>query len=218
MSWTPERKEELARRWASGQSAALISNELDGGFSRNAIVGQVHRMGLPARTTVTRKEVIRPRRLAQQREEINWEGRRRIIADVLAKGGGSREASFLLRLSPSATRAVAAKLGVPFGTAKGRRKPRRVQKTSGAPSDRPSVKGVHQAPQKPVAFDVVPMTATTMREITDHQCHYVIGDPQGLDTVYCGGPVHARSLCFTHYHICWHRHVPTSTTKAYRVA
>lgn len=47
-TWTDERVETLKKLWAEGYSCSLISSRLPG-FSRNAIIGKVHRMGLPLR-------------------------------------------------------------------------------------------------------------------------------------------------------------------------
>jgi len=49
MSWTDERVEKLKGLWADGLSASQIAKDL-GGVTRNAVIGKVHRLGLPART------------------------------------------------------------------------------------------------------------------------------------------------------------------------
>jgi GcrA cell cycle regulator len=48
MSWTEERVEQLKTLWAAGLSASQIAAEL-GGVTRNAVIGKVHRIGLPGR-------------------------------------------------------------------------------------------------------------------------------------------------------------------------
>lgn len=50
--WTDERKATLIKLWDEGLSASVIANRL-GGLTRNAILGAVHRMGLPKRRTTT---------------------------------------------------------------------------------------------------------------------------------------------------------------------
>jgi hypothetical protein len=45
--WTPERDDRLTELWASGLSSRKIGDAM--GMSKNAIVGRVHRMGLPSR-------------------------------------------------------------------------------------------------------------------------------------------------------------------------
>jgi len=46
--WPVEREEYLERLWADGYSSAEIAERL-GGTTRNAIIGKVHRLGLPGR-------------------------------------------------------------------------------------------------------------------------------------------------------------------------
>ena len=61
MTWTPERITELKRLWVTGASTAEIGRQLD--VSKNAVVGKVHRLGLPGRPSPIRREartVARP--------------------------------------------------------------------------------------------------------------------------------------------------------------
>jgi len=46
--WSTEREEYLERLWADGYSGAEIAARL-GGVTRNAVIGKVHRLGLPGR-------------------------------------------------------------------------------------------------------------------------------------------------------------------------
>ena len=65
--WNDERKELLKRLWAADMSASAIAARLNCGLTRNAVIGQVHRMKLPKRiqTYLPRKPrrpaPIRPR-------------------------------------------------------------------------------------------------------------------------------------------------------------
>lgn len=54
MSWTDENVETLKSLWAQGLSAGQIEGRMRG-FSRSAIIGKVHRLGLAPRTTAVRK-------------------------------------------------------------------------------------------------------------------------------------------------------------------
>ena len=45
--WTDDRLEQLKSLWSKGLSITQIGQEI--GVSRNAVVGKVHRMGLPKR-------------------------------------------------------------------------------------------------------------------------------------------------------------------------
>lgn len=49
-TWTNERVEKLKKLWADGLSASQVAAEL-GQVSRNAVIGKVHRLGLPGRKT-----------------------------------------------------------------------------------------------------------------------------------------------------------------------
>ena len=65
MNWTDERVELLKKLWAEGHSAAQVAKEL-GGVSRNAVIGKVHRLGLPQRASPSRP-AKRPVRAARPR-------------------------------------------------------------------------------------------------------------------------------------------------------
>jgi GcrA cell cycle regulator len=59
MDWSEERIAELGRLWAEGLSASKIAGQL-GGVSRNAVIGKVHRLGLPGRKTASRASKAKP--------------------------------------------------------------------------------------------------------------------------------------------------------------
>lgn len=48
-AWTDERIALLKKLWPTGASASQICAQLGGGLSRNAVIGKVHRLGLPGR-------------------------------------------------------------------------------------------------------------------------------------------------------------------------
>jgi GcrA cell cycle regulator len=59
MSWTPELKESLRRLWSfPSMSTAEIGRRL--GVSKNSVVGQAHRLGLPARESPIGRTGPRP--------------------------------------------------------------------------------------------------------------------------------------------------------------
>jgi GcrA cell cycle regulator len=53
-TWTDARCETLRTLWTDGLSCSQIAAEL-GGMTRNAVIGKVHRMGLPRRNAQPRK-------------------------------------------------------------------------------------------------------------------------------------------------------------------
>lgn len=60
MSWTDSAIIDLTRKWSEGQSAAAIGATM--GVTRNAVIGKVHRLGLPCRRTVHRNPNPKVRR------------------------------------------------------------------------------------------------------------------------------------------------------------
>ncbi|CAN7171869.1 GcrA family cell cycle regulator [Brevundimonas sp. LjRoot202] len=48
--WSAERVDDLKRRWAAGQSASEIARAFGRGVTRLAVIGKVHRLGLPGRS------------------------------------------------------------------------------------------------------------------------------------------------------------------------
>jgi GcrA cell cycle regulator len=58
-SWPPEQLELLEQLWASGKSASVCAETI-GGRTRNAVIGMVHRLGLPKRRTRHVGPQIRP--------------------------------------------------------------------------------------------------------------------------------------------------------------
>lgn len=66
MSWTDETTQTCVELWLEGHSSALIASKM--GISRNAVIGKMHRMGLPkgtpgqSRIQINRKPGPRPSR------------------------------------------------------------------------------------------------------------------------------------------------------------
>jgi len=57
----PEVVEDLKRRWELGQSATVIASALGPDFTRNSVIGRVHRMGLKAPEKKARKQTYNPK-------------------------------------------------------------------------------------------------------------------------------------------------------------
>lgn len=68
--WTADDETSLRRWWADGFTCSQISTGLGGRFSRNAVIGKVHRLGLDGRAgpilTTAEKEERRKRRNAEK--------------------------------------------------------------------------------------------------------------------------------------------------------
>lgn len=64
ITWTPDRLDALKKHWATGASARVIAEAI-GGVTRNAVLGAVHRHGLPRRRDVSqtvKRRVPTPRK------------------------------------------------------------------------------------------------------------------------------------------------------------
>lgn len=64
MSWTDDQTDKLKALWQDGMSGAQIAEIInrefaEAGYSRNAIIGRIHRLGLP-----TRQKASEPRKMA----------------------------------------------------------------------------------------------------------------------------------------------------------
>jgi GcrA cell cycle regulator len=66
--WTPEQDERLKTLYADKLSASKIAAEMDCGFTRNAVIGRIHRLHLPLRGQ--RKAVPRVRKQTIRIEKI----------------------------------------------------------------------------------------------------------------------------------------------------
>lgn len=54
--WTEGQTKVLIDLWNLGDSCSVIADKLGGGLTRNAVIGKVHRLGLPARKTSASKQ------------------------------------------------------------------------------------------------------------------------------------------------------------------
>ncbi|WP_093234154.1 GcrA family cell cycle regulator [Sinorhizobium sp. NFACC03] len=64
-TWSDDRIERLTQLWSEGLSASQIAHEL-GGVTRNAVIGKVHRLGLPGRAKTSIKSVRKEARAVDQ--------------------------------------------------------------------------------------------------------------------------------------------------------
>lgn len=83
-TWTEERITILKKLWSDGKTASHIAGRL-GGLTRNAVIGKVHRLGLPGRaTTVRYNNVRRKRRRAPAAVREKFMGMKPKISTMLA--------------------------------------------------------------------------------------------------------------------------------------
>ena len=68
MSWTPERIAEMTRLWTEGLSTSQIGKRI--GVTKNAVVGKVHRLGLPGRESPIRRRA--PELVALKGPPCKW--------------------------------------------------------------------------------------------------------------------------------------------------
>jgi hypothetical protein len=54
INWTEELQQKLTRLWLNGLSCSQIAIQLGNGVSRSAVIGKVHRLGLPKRAEPNR--------------------------------------------------------------------------------------------------------------------------------------------------------------------
>lgn len=67
--WTEERVQSLKDWWNEGVSGGEIANRLNCSISRNAVIGKVHRLGLPPRST---KKNTHYKRKNTRRKRVFW--------------------------------------------------------------------------------------------------------------------------------------------------
>ncbi len=90
MTWTDDRIAALERLWATGASTAEIGRQID--VSKNAVVGKVHRLGLPGRPSPIRRGAGAKRPIGERKEcqdsrevvEVRQAPRRPAVVDLHA--------------------------------------------------------------------------------------------------------------------------------------
>lgn len=55
-NWTEENVALLKQRWAEGNSASIIAEEMGGGVTRNAVIGKLHRLGESLARPLTKRK------------------------------------------------------------------------------------------------------------------------------------------------------------------
>lgn len=193
--WTEEREQTARQMWADGYSASLISGQIGGGISRNAILGKVHREGwvrggAPAMGwTDERKRQVAA--LARQMYKVET---------IAAKVGGGltpaeiEEMIVRLRAQPVVVRRVLPTVAADRASVRRRPAtdpqpslPRRNQ----AIKDRWTTPPVGRPECEPV----------TLLELQHNQCRWPLGDPRDFDTFrYCGAPKPVEEASYCPHH------------------
>ena len=215
--WTTEQQAYLRKAWADGMSANIIADAT--GRTRNAIIGKVHRMGLPGRKTLVRRPPVsgwhlhRRARPKGHKQWVDWALRRRVIAEIQARDGTAADAAQRLGMTVEAVLKASAKLGMRFPPRNGyalygHRKPGGGPKRKRAPRDRKSVKGVSQAPWRaPVAeetsaYEAKRRAGGAMRFIDTPnagRCKWFLADESGKDGLQCCASIPAGSPYCPHH-------------------
>ncbi len=82
--WTQEQVSTLKDLWNKGHSAGDIAQRING-FSRNAVIGKVHRLGLSRRTPRVTEVRVKRRRITRKANAIRRERKTEICELVAAR-------------------------------------------------------------------------------------------------------------------------------------
>lgn len=184
MGWTTEQVETLERLHKQGLSCTQIADRLGDGKTRNAVIGKLHRL-LPNGANPPRSYTD---------DEIKL-----LSSPTLS----DREIAIKLGRSRSSIREKRDRLGI--------EKPKIVRhppkiKPRRLPAALWNIKHRGQpTPPQPVESKPEPIPATAIRLIDHkHGCRFVIGEPCGADTLYCGAEEApwGGSYCPHHAVIC----------------
>ena len=155
MSWTDERVELLKKMWTEGQSASQIAKE-QGGVTRNAVIGKVHRLGLSNRagaasTSAPEKKTAktRPAKKAEPRKAAKSAPQEKVIEVTVTPRKPIVPAGQPLPPQPSANEI--------------------------SPETLASVREVEKTAKK-----------ISLMELTERTCKWPIGDPATDDFWFCG--------------------------------
>ncbi len=155
-TWTEERVERLRRLWAEGLSASEIARELGEGISRNAVIGKVHRLGLPGRAPSRSGNA---RRAPQQ-------------GATPAAQQATQQRQSASRSQPTAPAGTGAGTNANVATAR---------KLEEAPTPAPRTRSAED-----VVTPFERGRIRDIMELTRTSCRWPIGDPGDEDFSYCG--------------------------------
>jgi GcrA cell cycle regulator len=172
--WATETNiQRLREEWTGSLSSAAIGRLF--GVSKNAIVGKVHRLGLPARPSPTSLGV---KYGPIQRAALQPTMKIRKAAATLVP---------LASIVP-----VVRNIAPPPRTAKAKPWP---------PS---GVLTVRAEPPKPVIAEPAPVSPRPIIQLSGRECCWPIGDPKTKEFRYCDGPAPlGRSYCDKHHKLAY---------------
>ena len=183
MSWTEERVDLLKKMWTEGQSASQIAKTL-GGVTRNAVIGKVHRLGMPNRVGA---------------------GAPPPPAEEPTAPVESAEAQAPAAEAP----AQAAETEVEADAAAAAVEPEIADAAMGAGAQ--LVPAGPPEPPRPANSEISPEALATVREaekkalrlslmeLTERTCKWPVGDPATEDFWFCGLPVQSgKPYCEAH--------------------
>jgi len=183
MSWTDERVELLKKMWTEGQSASQIAKTL-GGVTRNAVIGKVHRLGMP-----NRAGVVSPATADDPAAAVETDEPPAAAADT--PDHRADEAEMETEAAETSAEPVIADAARPAGA-------------DMVPAGQPE-------PPRPAGSEISPEALATVREaekralrlslmeLTERTCKWPVGDPATEDFWFCGLPVQSgKPYCEAH--------------------
>jgi GcrA cell cycle regulator len=179
MSWTDERVELLKKMWGEGQSASQIAKE-QGGVTRNAVIGKVHRLGLSNRATGGSKAA---------------EPKEKPAAAAAPKPAPKPKPQPKTEPARPATPAPAASAETKAAI------PARKQIIPAGQPLPPQPSANEISPEALAKVNEVEKKAKklTLMELTERTCKWPVGDPATEDFWFCGLPVQqGKPYCEAH--------------------
>lgn len=197
--WTDERVANLRQHWGAGMKIAHIAALF--GVSSDAIKRAAARHGFPPHPNSNEARQLSPEAVRENRKrgQAAWNQKRKERLTSDPEYAAHRKA--ITHAWYVANREHQREVQAAW-RARNRQKirdQRRAQPKAGRKGGAPLI------PYKPKP-EAVPDTAVTFMELGSHHCHWVIGEPNGMETIYCGATVHDRSLCLHHYRLAY---IPT---------
>jgi len=189
MTWTPEKVKTLSKLWASGLSASQISLEM-GEFTRNAVIGKIHRLKLPSRVTKTvhinaRKRIVKNQQFYERYyQKLLKLLRAKTPMEQIVVQVGMKSAT----ISRLRRQAIISGVELPPLPAKNKRRSRYT-----------SVLGTAEAATIRMNNEQVPITAITLIDLERPHCRWPVGKAVGRNQLFCGQKKDNSPYC-PHHH------------------